>query len=147
MHRQGYIVEEIADYSNMAESFDQVLRGSKRKKKPPGTLPACAQGRGASGTYRKNQDRYIHRQGLPGEGNRGGWKNATYPDTHHEGPHRRPRNHGRSGQAPEETVHPYHLSQHQEPRHARPHGVHTPRHERRPGRNTLLLQIRHLQVL
>mgnify|MGYP001752972043 CR=1 FL=1 len=27
MHRQGYIVEEIADYSNMAESFDQVLRG------------------------------------------------------------------------------------------------------------------------
>ena len=32
MHRQGYIVEEIADYSNMAESFDQVLRGSKRKK-------------------------------------------------------------------------------------------------------------------
>ncbi len=24
MHRQGYIVEEIADYSNMAESFNQV---------------------------------------------------------------------------------------------------------------------------
>ena len=36
MHRQGYIVEEIADYSNMAESFDQVLRGSKRKKSRQG---------------------------------------------------------------------------------------------------------------
>lgn len=36
MHRQGYIVEEIADYSNMAESFNQVLRGSKRKKSRQG---------------------------------------------------------------------------------------------------------------
>ena len=29
-------MEEIADYSNMAESFDQVLRGSKRKKSRQG---------------------------------------------------------------------------------------------------------------
>lgn len=31
MHRDGFIVEQAAEYSNMAESFDQVLRGSKRK--------------------------------------------------------------------------------------------------------------------
>lgn len=31
MRREGYIIEEIVDYSNMAESFDQVLRGTKRK--------------------------------------------------------------------------------------------------------------------
>ena len=36
MRREGYIVEEIVDYSNMAESFDQVLRGSKRKKSRQG---------------------------------------------------------------------------------------------------------------
>ncbi|MCR4699767.1 MAG: hypothetical protein K5757_02265 [Bacteroidaceae bacterium] len=37
MRREGYIIEEIVDYSNMAESFDTVLRGSKRKR--------CRQGR------------------------------------------------------------------------------------------------------
>ncbi len=31
MRRDGYIIEEIVEYSNMAESFDQVLRGTKRK--------------------------------------------------------------------------------------------------------------------
>lgn len=32
MRREGYIVEEVADYSNMSSSFDQVLRGSNRKR-------------------------------------------------------------------------------------------------------------------
>lgn len=32
MHREGHIVEEIAAYSNIAASFDQVLRGTKRKR-------------------------------------------------------------------------------------------------------------------
>ena len=32
MRREGYIIEEITDYSNMAESFKQVLRGKKRKR-------------------------------------------------------------------------------------------------------------------
>lgn len=37
MRREGYIIEEITDYSNMAESFKQVLRGKKRKR--------CSQGK------------------------------------------------------------------------------------------------------
>ena len=37
MRREGYIIEEIVDYSNMSESFNQVLRGKKRKR--------CRQGR------------------------------------------------------------------------------------------------------
>ena len=36
MRREGHIIEEIVEYSNMAESFDQVLRGSKRKKSRQG---------------------------------------------------------------------------------------------------------------
>lgn len=36
MRREGHIIEEIIEYSNMAESFDQVLRGSKRKKSRQG---------------------------------------------------------------------------------------------------------------
>ncbi len=36
MRREGHIVEEIVEYSNMAESFDQVLRGTKRKKSRQG---------------------------------------------------------------------------------------------------------------
>ena len=31
MHREGYIIEQIIDRSNMIESFWTVLRGSKRK--------------------------------------------------------------------------------------------------------------------
>lgn len=38
MKREGYIIEEITDYSNMSESFDQVLRGSKRKKSRQGKI-------------------------------------------------------------------------------------------------------------
>lgn len=37
MRREGYIIKEIVDYSNMAESFNQVLRGKKRK--------SCRQGK------------------------------------------------------------------------------------------------------
>ena len=37
MRREGYIIEEITGYSNMSESFDKVLRGTKRKR--------CRQGR------------------------------------------------------------------------------------------------------
>ena len=36
MRREGHIVEEIVEYSNMSESFDQVLRGSKRKRSRQG---------------------------------------------------------------------------------------------------------------
>lgn len=36
MHREGHIVEEITDYSNMSDSFDRVLRGSKRKRSRQG---------------------------------------------------------------------------------------------------------------
>jgi len=36
MRREGHIVEEIVEYSNMAESFDQVLRGAKRKRSRQG---------------------------------------------------------------------------------------------------------------
>ncbi len=32
MRREGHIVEEVVEYSNMMESFDQVLRGTKRKR-------------------------------------------------------------------------------------------------------------------
>ena len=36
MRREGHIVEEIAEYANMSDSFDQVLRGSKRKRSRQG---------------------------------------------------------------------------------------------------------------
>lgn len=36
MCREGHIIEEIVEYSNMAESFDQVLSGTKRKKSHQG---------------------------------------------------------------------------------------------------------------
>ncbi len=36
MRREGYIIEEIVDYSNMSESFDKVLRGTKRKRSRQG---------------------------------------------------------------------------------------------------------------
>ena len=36
MHREGYIIEEIVEYSNMSDSFDQVLRGTKRKESMQG---------------------------------------------------------------------------------------------------------------
>ena len=32
MRREGHIIEEIVEYSNIAESFDQVISGTKRKK-------------------------------------------------------------------------------------------------------------------
>lgn len=59
MRREGYIVEEVADYSNMSSSFDQVLRGSKRKKSRQGRYLLTHReevikelsGRIASGTY------------------------------------------------------------------------------------------------
>lgn len=31
MRREGYIIEEIIEYSNMLESFNYVMRGTKRK--------------------------------------------------------------------------------------------------------------------
>lgn len=31
MKRDGFIIEEIIDYSNMSDSFDYVLRGRKKK--------------------------------------------------------------------------------------------------------------------
>lgn len=36
MRREGYIIEEIVAYPNMAQSFDQVLRGTKRKQSRQG---------------------------------------------------------------------------------------------------------------
>lgn len=36
MRREGYIIEEIVDYSNMSESFDKVLRGTERKRSRQG---------------------------------------------------------------------------------------------------------------
>ena len=36
MRREGYIIEEIVEYSNMSDSFDQVLRGTKRKESRQG---------------------------------------------------------------------------------------------------------------
>ena len=36
MRRDGHIIEEIVEYANIAESFDQVLRGTKRKKSRQG---------------------------------------------------------------------------------------------------------------
>ena len=36
MKREGYIIEEIVEYSNMSDSFNQVLRGSDRKKSRQG---------------------------------------------------------------------------------------------------------------
>ena len=36
MRREGHIVEEVVEYSNMMESFDQVLRGTKRKRSRQG---------------------------------------------------------------------------------------------------------------
>ena len=35
--REGYIIEEIVDYSNMSDAFDEVLRGTTRKR--------CSEGR------------------------------------------------------------------------------------------------------
>lgn len=37
MRREGYIIEEVVKYSNMSESFDQVLRGTVRKKSRQGS--------------------------------------------------------------------------------------------------------------
>lgn len=36
MRREGHIIEEIVEYSNMSESFDQVLRGTARKRSRQG---------------------------------------------------------------------------------------------------------------
>lgn len=36
MRREGHIIEEIVAYPNMAQSFDQVLRGTKRKRSRQG---------------------------------------------------------------------------------------------------------------
>lgn len=36
MRREGFIIEEVIDYSNMANSFDTVLQGTKRKKSRQG---------------------------------------------------------------------------------------------------------------
>lgn len=36
MRREGHIIEEIVAYPNMAQSFDQVLRGTKRKQSRQG---------------------------------------------------------------------------------------------------------------
>lgn len=36
MHREGHIIEEIVEYSNISESFDQVLSGTQRKKSRQG---------------------------------------------------------------------------------------------------------------
>lgn len=36
MHRDGFIVNQIADYSNMVAAFDQVLSGTKRKESRQG---------------------------------------------------------------------------------------------------------------
>ena len=36
MHREGHIIEEIIEYHNMAEAFDTVLRGTKRKRSRQG---------------------------------------------------------------------------------------------------------------
>ena len=36
MRREGYIIEEIIEYSNMSEAFDTVLRGTNRKRSKQG---------------------------------------------------------------------------------------------------------------
>lgn len=36
MRREGHIIEEIVAYPNMAQSFDQVLRGTSRKRSRQG---------------------------------------------------------------------------------------------------------------
>ncbi len=36
MRREGYIIEEIVEYSSMSDSFDQVLRGTRRKESKQG---------------------------------------------------------------------------------------------------------------
>lgn len=36
MHRDGHIIEEIVAYPNMAQSFEQVLRGTSRKRSRQG---------------------------------------------------------------------------------------------------------------
>lgn len=36
MRREGYIIEEVVEYSNMSDSFDQVLRGTRRKESRQG---------------------------------------------------------------------------------------------------------------
>ena len=36
MRREGHIIEEIVAYPNMAQSFDQVLRGTTRKRSRQG---------------------------------------------------------------------------------------------------------------
>lgn len=36
MRREGYIIEEIIEYSNMSEAFDAVLRGTDRKESTQG---------------------------------------------------------------------------------------------------------------
>ena len=36
MRREGHIIEEIVEYSNISESFDQVLSGTQRKKSRQG---------------------------------------------------------------------------------------------------------------
>lgn len=59
MRRDGFVIEEVVEYSNIAESFDQVLRGFKRKRSRQGRYLLANReevirdiaGRIASGTY------------------------------------------------------------------------------------------------
>lgn len=41
MRREGNIIEEIVEYSNMSDSFDRVLRGTKRKESHQGRSLLC----------------------------------------------------------------------------------------------------------
>lgn len=125
MRREGYIIEEIIEPSNMEDSFDQVLRGTKRKRSRQGRyllahkeevldeLTASI----ASGSFRVKD---YHERDIVEGGKLRRIQVLSMRDRiaarYHD--HRR--------QAFEETVYPNHFGQHQKTWLARSDGVYSP---------------------
>lgn len=144
MRREGYIIEEIIDYSNMAESFKQVLRGKKRKR--------CRQGR----YLLAHQEEVI--QELTKQIAEGSFKVSGYREKEiiEGGKLRRIQVLSMKDRIAVHAImaivdkhlkkrfYPYYLRKHRGARNARPDEVHSTRPSGRSGRNPVLLQVRHL---
>ena len=87
MRREGYIIEEIVAYPNMAQSFDQVLEG-KRQTKPTGTLALGASGGGNCGALGTDcRWQLYHCRRLQGAHNHRGWQGEAYSSAYNERPY------------------------------------------------------------
>lgn len=141
MRREGYIIEEIIDYSNMSESFDEVLRGKKRKRSRQGRYLLAHREEVikelteqiANGSFRVSgyRERTIHEYGKE--------RNLQILST--ERPHRCPCYHVRGGQTSAKALHTHNSSIHQGTWHARPYEGNSPRYAARPKRHAICLQV------